>query len=78
MRRKELSSADDRAAVLDWRLDDTRLQGRAGTDGHLRNRGTTTEDRLLYRVPEGAVILNISRSKVYELFSSGDLEIGQD
>jgi excisionase family DNA binding protein len=32
------------------------------------------EDRLLYRVPEVAVILNISRSKVYELFSSGDLE----
>ena len=31
------------------------------------------EDRLLYRVPEVAVILNISRSKVYELFSSGDL-----
>jgi hypothetical protein len=29
------------------------------------------EDRLLYRVPEVAVILNISRSKVYELFSSG-------
>jgi excisionase family DNA binding protein len=32
------------------------------------------EDRLLYRVPEVAVILNISRSKVYELFSLGDLE----
>ena len=32
------------------------------------------EDRLLYRVPEVAVILNIGRSKVYELFSSGDLE----
>ena len=31
------------------------------------------EDRLLYRVPEVAVILNISRSKVYELLSSGDL-----
>ena len=31
------------------------------------------EDRLLYRVPEVAVILNISRSKVYELFGSGDL-----
>jgi excisionase family DNA binding protein len=26
------------------------------------------------RVPEVAVILNISRSNVYELFSSGDLE----
>jgi predicted DNA-binding transcriptional regulator AlpA len=36
------------------------------------------EDRLQYRVPEVAVILNISRSKVYELFSSGDLEIRQD
>jgi excisionase family DNA binding protein len=32
------------------------------------------EDRLLYRVPEVAVFLNISRSKVYELFSSGALE----
>jgi len=32
------------------------------------------EDRLLYRVPEVAVTLNISRSKVCELFSSGDLE----
>ena len=32
------------------------------------------EDRLLYRVREVAVIFNISRSKVYELFSSGDLE----
>ena len=32
------------------------------------------EERLLYRVPEVAVILNISRSKVYELFNSGDLE----
>ena len=30
-------------------------------------------DRLLYRVPEVVVILNFSRSKVYELFSSGDL-----
>ena len=33
------------------------------------------EDRLLYRVPEVAVILNISRSKVYELFSSGGQQI---
>ena len=32
------------------------------------------EDRLLYRVPEVAVFLSISRSKVYELFSSGELE----
>jgi excisionase family DNA binding protein len=31
------------------------------------------EDRLLYRVPEVAVFLNISRSKVYELLGSGDL-----
>ena len=31
------------------------------------------EDRLLYRVPEVAVILNISRSKVYELLGSGEL-----
>jgi len=31
------------------------------------------EDRLLYRVPEVAVILNISGSKVYELLGSGDL-----
>ena len=26
------------------------------------------EDRLLYRVPEVAVFLNVSRSKVYELW----------
>jgi len=31
------------------------------------------EGRLLYRVPEVALILNISRSKVYELLGSGDL-----
>ena len=31
------------------------------------------EDRLLFRVPEVAVFLNISRSKVYELLGSGDL-----
>jgi len=30
-------------------------------------------DRLVYRVPEAAVFLNISRSKVYELLASGDL-----
>jgi excisionase family DNA binding protein len=41
--------------------------------GIFNNRGRAMEDRLLYRVPEVAVILNISRSKVYELFSSGDL-----
>jgi excisionase family DNA binding protein len=31
------------------------------------------EDRLLYRVTEVAVFLNVSRSKVYELIASGDL-----
>ena len=31
------------------------------------------EDRLLYRVTEIAVFLNVSRSKVYELLASGDL-----
>ena len=31
------------------------------------------DQRLLYRVPEVAVILNISRSKVYELLGSGAL-----
>jgi excisionase family DNA binding protein len=31
------------------------------------------EGRLLYRVPEVAVALNVSRSKVYELMSSGVL-----
>ena len=31
------------------------------------------EDRLLYRVTEVAVFLNVSRSKVYELLGSGDL-----
>jgi excisionase family DNA binding protein len=31
------------------------------------------DERLLYRVPEVAVILNISRSKVYELLGSGAL-----
>jgi predicted DNA-binding transcriptional regulator AlpA len=30
------------------------------------------EDRLLYRVTEVAVFLNVSRSKVYELLASGD------
>jgi excisionase family DNA binding protein len=38
-----------------------------------RNRGRAMEDRLLYRVPEVAVFLNIGRSKVYELLGSGDL-----
>jgi excisionase family DNA binding protein len=31
------------------------------------------EDRLLYRVTEVAVFLNIGRSKVYELLGAGDL-----
>lgn len=31
------------------------------------------EGRLLYRVPEVAAALNVSRSKVYELMSSGVL-----
>ena len=31
------------------------------------------EHRLLYRVTEVAVFLNVSRSKVYELLGSGDL-----
>jgi len=30
-------------------------------------------DKLLYRIPEVVAILNISRSKVYELLSSGTL-----
>jgi excisionase family DNA binding protein len=51
----------------------TGLGVRARTD-IFNKRGRAMEDRLLYRVPEVAVILNISRSKVYELFSSGDLE----
>jgi len=46
----------------------------AGKDWHLQQNEVAMEDRLLYRVPEVAVILNIGRSKVYELFSSGDLE----
>ena len=33
----------------------------------------TLEDRLLYRVTEVAVFLNVSRSKIYELLASGDL-----
>jgi excisionase family DNA binding protein len=31
------------------------------------------EDRLLYRLTEVAVFLNVSRSKVYELLGSGAL-----
>jgi excisionase family DNA binding protein len=60
-------SANDRRGRMNG------LRG-AGKDGIFNKRGRAMEDRLLYRVPEVAVILNISRSKVYELFSSGDLE----
>ena len=35
--------------------------------------GGTMNDKLLYRIPEVVAILNISRSKVYELLSSGTL-----
>jgi excisionase family DNA binding protein len=35
--------------------------------------GTPTNDRLLYRIPEVASQLNVSRSKVYELMASGAL-----
>jgi excisionase family DNA binding protein len=35
--------------------------------------GEDVEDRLLYRVTEVAVFLNVSRSKVYGLLASGDL-----
>ncbi|MFC7501524.1 helix-turn-helix transcriptional regulator [Nocardioides sp. CPCC 206347] len=31
------------------------------------------DDKLLYRVPEVAAYLSISRSKVYELLKSGEL-----
>ena len=31
------------------------------------------KDRLLYRIPEVVAILNISRSKVYELLRTGTL-----
>ena len=51
----------------------TVLGNRLGT-GISRIEVAQMEDRLLYRVPEVALILNISRSKVYELFASGELE----
>jgi excisionase family DNA binding protein len=60
-------SANDRQSRIDW------LRG-ADEDWHLQQNEVAMEDRLLYRVLEVAVILNISRSKVYELFSSGELE----
>jgi excisionase family DNA binding protein len=50
------------------------LRGGARKDWHLQQIEVAMEDRLLYRVPEVALILNISRSKVYELFASGELE----
>jgi excisionase family DNA binding protein len=62
-----IHSANDRQSRMNG------LRG-AGKDWHLQQNEEAMEDRLLYRVPEVAVILNISRSKVYELFSSGDLE----
>jgi excisionase family DNA binding protein len=62
-----IHSANDRQSRMNG------LRG-AGKDWHLQQNEVAMEDRLLYRVPEVAVILNISRSKVYELFSSGDLE----
>ena len=41
---------------------------------HIRSWGVNAlEDRLLYRVTEVAVFLNVSRSKVYELLGSGAL-----
>ena len=46
----------------------------ASKDWHLQQNEVAMEDRLLYRVSEVALILNISRSKVYELFASGELE----
>jgi hypothetical protein len=33
--------------------------------------GTRTDDRLLYRIPEVVGRLNVSRSEVYELLTSG-------
>jgi excisionase family DNA binding protein len=36
-------------------------------------RTRAVDERLLYRVPEVAAHLNISRSKVYELLASGNL-----
>jgi hypothetical protein len=68
--------------ALDSWLHSPRTIARAGWTGLgvqartdiFNKRGRAMEDRLLYRVREVAVILNISQSKVYELFSSGDLE----
>jgi excisionase family DNA binding protein len=62
-----LASRNDRQPGIDGLRESAR-------DRHFKNRGSAMEDRLLYRVPEVALILNISRSKVYELFASGELE----
>jgi excisionase family DNA binding protein len=59
-------SANDRQSRMNG------LMG-SGKDWHLQQNEVAMEDRLLHRVSEVAVILNISRSKIYELFSSGDL-----
>jgi excisionase family DNA binding protein len=40
---------------------------------HVAVGGGALEDRLLYRVTEVTVFLNLSRSKVYELLASGEL-----
>jgi excisionase family DNA binding protein len=61
------SYANDRQRRMDV------LRGVRARTGIFKNRGGAMEDRLLYRVPEVAVFLNISRSKVYELLGSGDL-----
>jgi excisionase family DNA binding protein len=52
------------------------MNGLRGTrkDWHLQQNEVSMDDRLLYRVREVALILNISRSKLYELFASGKLE----
>jgi excisionase family DNA binding protein len=44
-----------------------------GSSSPCCRRGEALDDRLLYRVTEVAVFLNVSRSKVYELLASGDL-----
>jgi excisionase family DNA binding protein len=62
-----LASRNDRQPGIDGLRESAR-------DRHFKNRGSAMEDRLLYQVPEVALILNISRSKVYELFASGELE----
>ena len=57
--------------------DQIQLRGVSTVRGDCRSSptvgGEDVEDRLLYRVTEVAVFLNVSRSKVYELLASGDL-----